>query len=178
MDMVLMTNIVLVGILLIGTAIGFAKGFLEQAVGFFGVVVAFVVAVLLGGVFANFVVHRFSLPYSPSLVVISIVLFFAGLVITHLAAKAIGRVVKMTLLGWVDRLAGAVLGLVIAMILSSLLITLTLELPFSKSFQKDVQRASVSAFLRPVAGQIFDFLVAHGPRGVHFGEIFKESETI
>lgn len=178
MDLVLVTNIVLAGILLIGGVVGFAKGFLEQALEFVGVVVSFVVAVLLGGVLAGFASERFSLPYAPALAVASIVLFFAGLMVSHLIARAIGRVVKMTLLGWVDRLAGAALGLFVAMILSSLVIALTLELPFPKSFQRDVQRASVSVFLRPVAGQVFNFLVAHGPRAVHFEDIFKKSDTI
>jgi uncharacterized membrane protein required for colicin V production len=178
MDVVLLTDIVLVALLFIGTVVGFAKGFLEQALEFFGVVVSFIVAVLLGGVLAAYVEARFSLPYSPALVVISIVLFFAGLVVTHLIARAIGKVVKMTLLGWVDRFAGAALGLLVAMIIASLLITLTLELPFSRSFQRDVQRSTVSVFVRPVAGQIFNFLVAHGPRAVHFEEIFKEADRI
>lgn len=178
MDLVLVTNIALVGILLIGCVIGFAKGFLEQALEFLGVIVSFVVAVLLGGVLARFAAGRLDLAYAPTLAVVSIVLFFAGLMVSHLIARAIGRVVKMTLLGWVDRLAGALLGLFVAMILSSLLITLTLELPFPKSFQRDVQRSSVSMFLRPIAGQIFNFLVAHGPRAVHFEDIFKERDTI
>lgn len=178
MDVVLVTNIALVGVLFIGVAIGFAKGFLEQALEFFGVIVAFVIAVLLGGVLAKFAADRFSWSYSPALVVISVVLFFSGLMITHLIARAIGRVVKMTLLGWVDRFAGAALGLFVAMILASLLITLTLELPFQRTFQRDVQRASVSLFLKPVAGQVFNFLVAHGPRAIHFEDIFKEGDTI
>lgn len=178
MDVVVVTNIVLVVVLLIGTAIGFAKGFLEQAVEFLGIVASFILAVLLGGVLANFADHRFSLPYSTTLIVGSIVLFFAGLMMTHLLSKAVGRVVKMTLLGWVDRIAGAALGVIVAMILASLLITLTLGLPLSRTFQRDVQRASVSLFLRPIAGEIFNFVVAHGPRAVHFEEIFKEKETI
>lgn len=178
MDVVLLTDIVLVGLLLIGTVVGFAKGFLEQALEFLGVIVSFVVAVLLGGVLAGYAEARFSVPYSPALAVISIVLFFAGLVVTHLIARAIGKFVKMTLLGWVDRFAGAALGLVVAMIVASLLVTLTLELPFSRSFQRDVQRSKVSLFVRPIAGQIFNFLVAHGPRAVHFEDIFKESDRI
>lgn len=178
MDLVLVTNIALVGILLIGCVAGFAKGFLEQALEFIGVIVSFVVAVLLGGVLARLAVDRFDFAYSPTLAVASIVLFFAGLMVTHLIARAIGRVVKMTLLGWVDRLAGALLGLLIAMILASLLITLTLELPFPRSFQRDVQRSSVSLFLRPIAGQVFNFLVAHGPRAVQFEDIFKGRDKI
>ena len=178
MDVVLVTNVVLVGVLLIGTAIGFARGFLEQTIEFLGVVASFILAALLGGVLANCVEHRFNLPYSTSLIVVSIILFFAGLMMTHLLAKAVGRVVKMTLLGWVDRIAGAALGLIVAMILGSLLITLTLGLPLSRPFQRDVQRASVSLFLRPIAGEIFNFVVAHGPRAVHFEEIFKEKGTV
>ena len=177
MNMEIVTNIVLVGILFMGTAIGFAKGFLEQAIEFIGVVVALILAIMLGGWVARFLDLRTSLPYSTSLVVASIVLFFAGLLVTHFLARAISRVVKMTLLGWVDRLAGAALGLVIAMILSSLLVTLMLAFPFPKSVQKDVQRSSVSLFVRPIAGQLFNFLVARGS-GARFEEIFKEKETV
>jgi membrane protein required for colicin V production len=175
--MEVVTNIVLVGVLFMGTAIGFAKGFLEQAIEFIGVVAALVLAIMLGGWVAKFLDARTSLPYSTALVVSSIVLFFAGLLVTHFVARAISRVVKMTLLGWVDRIAGAALGLVIAIILSSLLVTLVLAFPFPKSVQKDVQRSSVSLFVKPVAGQLFNFLVAR-VSGARFEEIFKESETI
>jgi len=177
MNMEIVTNIVLIGILFMGTAIGFAKGFLEQAVEFIGVVVALVLAIMLGGWVARFLDLKTALPYSTSLVVASIVLFFAGLLATHFLARAIGRVTKMTLLGWVDRLAGAALGLVVSLILSSLLVTLLLALPFPKTVQRDVQRASVSLFVKPIAGQLFNFLVSRGS-GARFEEIFKESETI
>lgn len=178
MDLVLTTNIVLFGILFMGAAIGFAKGFLEQAVEFLGVIGALILAILFGGWVARLIDARTRLPYSTTLVVVSIVLFFAGLLLAHLLARTLGRVVKMTLLGWLDRLAGAALGLVVAMILSSLLINLALELPFPKSVQQDVRRASVSLYLKPIAGQIYNFVVAHGPGAVRFEEIFKKGETI
>ena len=177
MNMEIVTNVVLIGILFIGTAIGFAKGFVEQAVEFIGVVVALVLAIMLGGSVARFLDLKTALPYSTSLVVASIVLFFGGLLATHFSARAVSRVVKMTLLGWVDRLAGAALGLVIAMILSSVLVTLALTLPFPKPIQKDVRQASVSLFVKPIAGQIFNFIVARGS-GARFEEIFKEKETV
>jgi uncharacterized membrane protein required for colicin V production len=178
MDTAAITNLVLIGLLFLGTAVGFAKGFVEQAIELLGVVGAFVLAILFGGVFANLLEEKVSIPYSPALVISSIILFFFGLVLTHFLAKAVGKAVKMTLLGWVDRLAGAGMGLVMAMIISSLLITAVLEVPISRGFQRDVSRASVSLFLRPIAGQIFNWVVAHGPRAVRFEEIFKRSETI
>ena len=177
MNMEIVTNVVLIGILFMGTAIGFAKGFLEQAVEFIGVVVALVLAIMLGAWVARFLDLKTALPYSTSLVVASIVLFFGGLLVTHFLARAISRVVKMTLLGWVDRLAGAALGLVVAMILSSLLVSVVLVLPFPKTIQKDVRSASLSLYVRPIAGQLFNFLVARGS-GARFEEIFKEKETV
>ncbi len=178
MDTVAITNLVLIGLLFVGAAIGFTKGFLEQAIELLGVVGAFVLAILLGGVFANVLEEKLSIPYSPAVVISSIILFFLGLVLTHFLAKAVGKAVKMTLLGWVDRMAGAAMGLIMAMIISSLLITAALEIPVSRGFQRDVSRASVSLFLRPVAGQIFNWVVAHGPKAVRFEEIFKRGKTI
>ncbi|UCH82922.1 MAG: CvpA family protein, partial [Candidatus Latescibacterota bacterium] len=118
MDTAAITNMVLIGILFVGAAVGFAKGFLEQAIELLGVVGSFVLAVLFGGFVARMLEARLDIAYSPALIVSSIILFFTGLVVTHLIAKTVGRAVKMTLLGWVDRLSGALLGLIMAMIIA------------------------------------------------------------
>lgn len=178
MDTAAITNMVLMGVLLVGAGIGFAKGFLEQAIELLGVVGAFVLAILFGGFIARILETRLDIAYSPALIVSSIVLFFAGLVVTHLLAKMVGRAVKMTLLGWVDRLSGALLGLLMAMIIASLLITVSLEAPLPRKTQRAIQGASVSLFLRPVAGQIFNWIAAHGSDASRFEEFFKKSETI
>ncbi|MEJ2720260.1 MAG: CvpA family protein [bacterium] len=178
MDTAAITNMVLIGILMIGAAVGFAKGFLEQAIELLGVVAAFIIAILFGGMVARVLADRLGVSYSPALVVASIVLFFAGLMLTHFLAKLVGRAVKMTLLGWVDRFSGAMLGLLMAMIIASLLITFSLELPLPRKTQREIQGATVSLFLRPVAGQIYNWIVAHGSAPSRFEEIFKRSETI
>jgi len=178
MDTAAITNMVLMGVLIAGAAIGFAKGFLEQAIELIGVVGAFIIAILFGGFIARVLENRLDIAYSPALIVSSIVLFFAGLMLTHLVAKVVGRAVKMTLLGWVDRLSGAMLGILMAMIIGSLLITVSLEAPLPKKTQREIQGASVSLFLRPVAGQIFNWIAAHGSDASRFEEFFKKSETI
>jgi len=178
MDATAVTNMVLIGVLFIGAAVGFAKGFLEQAIELVGAVGAFILAILFGGFIARILETRFDIAYSPALIVSSIVLFFAGLMLTHLLAKVVGRAVKMTLLGWVDRMSGALLGVLMAMIIASLLVTVSLEAPLPKKTQREIQGASVSLFLRPVAGQIFNWIVAHGADASRFEEFFKKSETI
>ena len=90
----------------------------------------------------------------------------------------VGKVVKMTILRVVDRVTGAMLGLLIGMIIASLVITVALELPTQPQFRKDVVRSSMVLFLRPVAGQLFDWLAAHGPKAKEFEEIFRNAREV
>ncbi len=73
---------------------------------------------------------------------------------------------------------GAALGLIMAMLVSSLIITLTLELPLSRTFRNKVARASMSLFLRPVAGQVFNWVIDRTSRSHRFEDIFKRSNTV
>jgi uncharacterized membrane protein required for colicin V production len=178
MDTVGIVNLTLFGVLFIGTFVGFAKGFLEQAVELVGAVGAFVLAILLAGGVARFAERHFDIAYSAALVISFILLVVAGLVATHFAALAIGRVVKMTILRMVDRFTGAVLGLITAMLVASLMITVTLEMPLSRSLRNDVAGASMSLFLRPMAGQMFNWVIDRTSGSIHFEDIFKRSNTV
>ena len=127
---------------------------------------------------ARLLESRFDAPYSVWLVVGFLLLVVLGLVLTHLLAVAVGRVVRMTILRMVDRFTGAVLGLIMGMIISSLLITLALELPLPDRFRRDVAKSSMSLFLRPIAGQVFNWVVARTPKSIHFEDIFKHNNSV
>lgn len=171
-------NVTLFLILFLGAFTGFAKGFLEQAIELFGSIGSFVVAIIMAGSAARFMSRHFEVGYSVALVVGFILLVIAGLVATHFLAMAIGRVIKMTILRMVDRFTGAVLGLITAMLVGSLLISLTLELPVSARFQRDVAKSSMVLFLRPIAGQVFNWVVARTSKHIRFEDIFKRGNTV
>jgi hypothetical protein len=64
------------------------------------------------------------------------------------------------------------------MLVASLLIAVTLELPAPPQFRKDVAKSSMVLFLRPIAGQVFDWLVAHGSKSKEFEDFFRNSKSV
>jgi len=171
-------NLVLFGVLFIFTFVGFAKGFLEQSIELVGAIVSFIVAIMMSGAVARYLEVKWDAPYSVWLVVGFGVLLAIGLVLTHLLAVAVGRVVKMTILRLVDRFTGAMLGLIMGMFVASLLITVILELPFPRKFREEVAESSMSLFLRPVAGQVYNWVVSRASDRWDFDEIFKRATTV
>lgn len=178
MDTIAIVNLTAFGVLFLSAAIGFAKGFIEQAVELVGAIASFVVAILMAGSLATYVEQKLDASYSVALVVSFIFIVIACLVLTHFVALGFGRLAKMTILKVVDRLTGAGLGLIFGMIVCSLAISLVLELPLSDRFRNDVARASMSLFLRPIAGEVYNWVVDRLSGEKHFEDIFKRGNTV
>jgi membrane protein required for colicin V production len=171
-------SVVLFGILFLSAFVGFAKGFLQQAIELAGIVASFIVAIMLAGSLASFLESRLNASYSLALVMSFVALVLLGSIASHWIAVAVGRVVKMTILRMIDRFTGAVLGLIMGMIVASLLITITLELPLASQFRRDVAKSSMALFLRPIAGQLYNWIVAHGSKARQFEDFFKHGKTV
>jgi len=171
-------NLVLFAVLFIATAVGFIRGFIYQAIELVGAIAAFIIAILMSGAVADFLENQFQFPYSVALVIGFMALLLVGLVASRFLAMGISKVVKMTILRFVDRLAGAVLGLIFGMILCSLLISAVLELPFPYEFRRDVAGSEVSLFLRPIARDVFNWVMDHTPADIHYDDIFRRGNSV
>ncbi len=169
---------ILAVIMVVGTIVGYQKGLVRQVLELAGIIASFILALLLAGALAVFLEERTSVPYSPALVIAFIVIFFGGTIGFHFLALMIQKIIRMSLLSWVDRFSGAALGLLTAMVLSSLLISLVLELPVSRDIRRGINTSSLSNFLKPVAPRIFNLIIAHGPKQIHYDSILKENKTI
>jgi membrane protein required for colicin V production len=171
-------NVVLLSILGIGTVTGLIKGLIRQVIELIGIVGSFFIAVLFAAWLASVLQEHTPLPYSPSLVISFLVLFIAGMVAFHFLAISFQKLIRMTFLGWVDRLCGAMLGLIIGLIVSSLIVSLVLELPVSRKARNAVESSEVGLFVRPIAPWLFDFVFSHGGGGVDYESIFKRGGPV
>ena len=178
MDGTAVVNIVLVSIIAIGAVSGLVKGLIRQVIELIGIVGSLFIAVLFAGMLATVLEDKTSIPYSPALVISFAVLFVAGMVAFHFLAITLQKLVRMTFLGWVDRLCGAMLGLIVGIIVSSLLVAVVMELPAPRNLQRAVGRADVSLFVRPVAPWLFDVVFSHGRHGIDFESIFRRGGPI
>jgi membrane protein required for colicin V production len=170
MDGATIASIIILGFLAIGAITGGIKGFSRQIIELVGLVVSFLVAAVVGSWLAEFLSSNTSVPHAPALVISFIVVFVAGLVAFHFVAIAVQKLIHTSLLGWLDRLGGAVLGLVAATLIASVMITIMYDLPLSGDLRRSLDSSTVANFVQPIAGWLFDMAVPHGPDGHIAGE--------
>lgn len=154
-------NIVLIGILAIGTITGAFKGFARQMIELVGLVVSFFVAAVISSWVATALARVVAIAHAPALVLGFLVVFVGGLVAFHFVAISAQRVIHTSLFGWIDRAGGAVVGLLATILLASVLATVVIDLPLSGHIRASLERSSVFTFVQPVAGWLFDVVFPH-----------------
>jgi uncharacterized membrane protein required for colicin V production len=163
MDDSTIINIVLVGIVAIGSIAGGIKGFARQVLELVGLVVSFFVAAVVASWLAALLSDHSSVPHAPALVLAFLAVFVAGLIAFHFVAIAAQRLIHTTLFGWVDRACGAMIGLVAGILVASVISSAALELPVSDRVRAGVEQSSVGAFVQPVAGWLFHLVFPRDP---------------
>jgi uncharacterized membrane protein required for colicin V production len=149
-------NVVLLGMLAIGVITGGIKGFTRQVIELVGLVVSFFVAAVIASWLASQVARFTSIPHTASLIIAFVAVFAGGMVAFHFVAISAQRMLHTSLLGVVDRFAGAALGLVAAVLVTSVLTTVLLELPIADGLRSGLEDSSVCEFVQPVAGWLFE----------------------
>jgi membrane protein required for colicin V production len=178
METVDMINVAMVVVLGIATITGLVKGFLRQAIELVGIVAAFMLAMVFAGWLAETLHLHTPLPYSPSLVIAFIALFVGGIIASHFIAVGAQKVVRMTFLGWFDRLCGAAVGLIIGLIVASLVVSVALELPISTRARGHILDSPVCVFVRPIAPRIFNAVFSLYPGDIDYDSIFKNGGPV
>jgi membrane protein required for colicin V production len=121
-------DIVMLVLLALAAFSGFRQGFVLEIAGIFGAIVALAVArVEYPDVRAT--LQQFA-PHSPWLTVVAYVLVFLvvwGAIV--ILARKVRSLVRLMMLGWLDRLGGALIGLVQGVLLVELLLYLARRVP-------------------------------------------------
>jgi membrane protein required for colicin V production len=117
------TDIVIIVVLLIGFFSGIGRGFVRGILGLVALVVGIMIASgnyqRLSGVAFTFV------PGENGPEILSFILIFLVVVLlVGLAGRLISRALRHASLGWLDRLAGAILGIVVASVILSVILLL------------------------------------------------------
>ncbi len=175
MDSLTIVDAVIIVVLAVGVIVGLIQGLIRQVVELAGAVASFFIATIFAGWLAQVMQNRFDMAYSPALVIGFAVLMVGGLVGFHFLARIVRKLIRMTFLGWVDRLCGASLGFILAMVVSSLLVSAVLELPLDLKTRRTIETSLMTNFVRPVAPWVFDQVFDRGDHGIDFRSIFRRS---
>lgn len=110
-------DIILVGILCLFLFRGFFRGLVQEILS----LIAVVLAVVLASKYQNLVIPHLEL-YITSEITVSVLsgvlIFLATIIVFWLLAKFIRSILEISLLGWVDRLAGGIFGVIEGLLIS------------------------------------------------------------
>ncbi len=164
-------DIAILVVLLIFTLRGIVKGLIGEVMGFVAVLLSLVLAVRWLNIGTAFLLSFLSL--SPALaMMISFVLIFALVFGGTLAiARLFRKLLRVTMLGWVDRLGGGAFGFLTGAVLVSLLVMLVSLIPLNETYR---QYEKDSILFRPAqqfAPKLFNWIVAVAPSA---GDFYQE----
>lgn len=114
----------ILGILLLIAAInGFSKGFVEELAGLAGLVLGIWIAIHFSDMVANFLADSLHWNFKQLSIVAFVITFVIVVILVQIIGSVVNKMVKAVHLGFLNRLAGVILGLAKgALILSVLLI--------------------------------------------------------
>jgi len=168
---------VLAGVLALSLINGIRHGVIRRAVEVLGLLAVFLFASRLADRLEPTLTDTFGIPATTSFYAAWAVILIAGILLTRILAIAAQKVFRFSIVGWVDRLGGAVLGLVFGAIVCSVLLIGLMAAPVDDSLKRQVEDHPVTARLLHVAPSAYD-LAARSWDGGSFFQMVGEKVDV
>jgi len=138
------------------TVEGVRQGVVRRVVELVGLILVFFFASRLAGLLAPELDGLFGMGASGGFYTSWAVVLIGGVVAVRLVASGLRKIVHLTLVGWLDRVGGGVLGLAFGLIIASCVFVLTLALPVRDSVRDEMEENPVAAILLNLAPAVYD----------------------
>lgn len=137
-------DIVIVAILVIPTLIGSSRGLIKTIFPLAGVILSVFLAGQYYGSLASWLSSWLESPSQAKIVAFAFILV-AVIVVATILSSILHRFLRMFLLGWVDKLGGAIFGLAIGGVISGALVTIIAKFFFS-GMEAVIRDSSLATF--------------------------------
>ncbi|MFH2053735.1 MAG: CvpA family protein [bacterium] len=121
-------------ILILGL-VGFREGVVKRVLEIAGLIATIILTARFAAAVQPWVMDRTGAGQGPALLITWAVLFFAGLILSRFLASLVSKLIRLTVLGWVDRLGGALAGMVMGAFLASVVVILLTQAPGGRSLE-------------------------------------------
>lgn len=135
--------------------VGFKDGVLKRIVEVAGVLVSLLLTAHFASSVNPWMMERTDLSEGTALLLTWAALFFAGLVLSRLLASLVTRLVNMTVLGWLNRVGGALLGILIGLLFASALLQVISHVPGGQEVKAEYQKTSVGKVIYFAAPTVY-----------------------
>ena len=138
------------------TVEGVRQGVVRRVVELVGLILVFFFASRLANLLAPELDGLFGMDSSAGFYASWAVVLIVGVVAVRLVASGLRKIVHLTLVGWLDRMGGGVLGMAFGLIIASCVFVLTLALPVGESVRDEMEENPVAAMLLNLAPAVYD----------------------
>ena len=147
--MIALAAIVFFGIL------GFRDGVVKRILEIAGVLVSLILTARFASAVQPTVMEKSGMEEGASLLLTWAVLFFVGLVLSRLLARLISKALHLTVLGWLDRWGGALVGMALGTLVVSVVLVAATQVPGAASIQSAYDKTKVGQFIYYAAPEFY-----------------------
>jgi membrane protein required for colicin V production len=135
--------------------VGFRDGVVKRILEIAGVLVTLVLTARFASAVQPTLVAKTGLHDGPALLLAWGLLFFAGLVLSRLLATVVRKMVRLTVLGWLDKWGGAVVGLAFGLLVTSAILVAASMVPGGERIQAAYDRVPLGRFIFYAAPTVY-----------------------
>ena len=114
-------DVILVAVLIVGAILGLTRGLMRIVIGLLSILVAFFLASRFQDPVAEFFIAH-HVGETTARIAAYAVIFLGTMIAGGLVARLVGKILKLAMLSWADRLAGAAVGIVCAALAGAFLV--------------------------------------------------------
>jgi uncharacterized membrane protein required for colicin V production len=135
--------------------VGFKDGVVKRILEIAGVLVSLILTARFASAVQPTVMEKSGMEEGASLLLTWAVLFFVGLVLSRLLARLISKALHLTVLGWLDRWGGALVGMALGTLVVSVVLVAATQVPGAASIQTAYDKTKVGQFIYYAAPEFY-----------------------
>lgn len=166
--------LILAGVLMLWSGIeGYRHGVIRRVVEIVGLILVFLLASRLAAFLEPELAERLPISNKVAFFASWTIVLIGGIWATRLLARGLSKLFSFSVIGWLDKGGGFVLGVAFGAILASTILILVLALPVGDDYRREIRENRWSNALLWVAPSVYDGLCTVLP-GDSFRELVRD----
>ena len=116
-----------------------------------------------------------NVPASVSLFISFVLIFFIVFIVVRIIGAILSQIIRLTLLGWLDRLGGLVFGFMKGLLVASLILLGITLISWPRGFDEYIRRSTVAPSVQLAAPRFFNHMKVFLPTAKTMYKEFQES---
>ena len=126
---------------------GFRDGVVKRVLEILGVFATLILTARFAAAVNPWMMEQTGVAEGPALLITWAALFLGGLLLSRLLASLLSKLVRLTILGWVDKLGGTLVGMGLGVLVASLVLIVISHVPGGQSVKTEYSESSLGRFI-------------------------------